>query len=353
MLLKILHVIASTGVGGAEKHLLDLCLQQRELGLEVSVALPAEGALSQALETHGIKYSLIRSGGRLHPLALWSLRQVIRRMQPDLVHAHMLKSAFMVAYADRQILCVATAHNIVKHLGPFRRCQHVICVSEMVRESLCQLGYPEAMATVVHNAVDTHAFNTSKREALRSQYGWQNQLVVLCVARLVPAKGQTYAIAALVKLIPKLPNINLVLVGEGDDRDKLLQQAHQSGVSEHLSLLGSRNDVPDLLAAADIYLQPSIKEGFCIAFLEAMATGLACIGTQTGAIPTMLDTGNNGILIPPGDTDAIDEAIVSVAEDAELRTRFAVAARITAQTQFSPQKQARDTVAVYQQALNQ
>lgn len=349
--MKILHVIASTGVGGAEKHLLDLCLQQRELGLHVSVALPEEGALSRALHDHGIEYLLIRAGGRLHPLALWSLRQVIRRIQPDLIHAHMLKSASMVGYVERSIPFVATAHNIVKHLQPFRRCQHVICVSDMVRDSLCRLGYPAAMTTVVHNAVDTQAFNIDKRDAVRHQHGWQDQLIILCVARLVPAKGQTYAIDALVQLLPQLPNIRLVLVGEGGDREMLLQQALKSGVAEHLSLMGSRNDVADLLAATDIYLQPSIKEGFCIAFLEAMATGLACIGTRTGAIPTMLESGVNGILIPPGQSAAIVDAVMAIASDAERRTRYAQAARITAQTQFSPQKQARDTLAVYQRVL--
>ena len=351
--MKILHLIASTGVGGAEKHVLDLCLQQRELGLDVFVALPAEGALSQALQSHNIQYLLIRSGGRLHPLALWSVRQVIKQIQPDLVHAHMLKSAFMVGYAYRHMPCVATAHNMVKHLSPFRHCRHVICVSDMVRDSLCKLGYAEMMTTVVHNAVGTDGFSTVERDQLRSRYGWQNQLIVLCVARLVPAKGQTYAIAALAQLILAVPNIKLVLVGEGTDRGMLLQQAHQSGVAEHLSLLGSRTDVADLLAASDIYLQPSIKEGFCIAFLEAMATGLACIGTETGAIPSMLQSGVNGILIPPGETGAIVDAVLFIATDADLRSRYALAARITAQTQFSPAKQANDTVKVYRHVLNQ
>lgn len=350
--MKILHVIASTGVGGAEKHLLDLCLQQRDLGVRICVALPKEGALSHALHAHAIDYLLIQAGGRWHPLALWSLRQVIRRLQPDLIHAHMLKSASMVGSVERSIPCIATAHNIVKHLQPFRHCQHVICVSDMVRDSLCHLGYPAVKTTVVHNAVNTQAFNAGKRDEVRNRQGWQGQLIVLCVARLVPAKGQTYAIDALAQLLPQLPNIRLVLVGEGADREKLQRQADKRGVSGHLNLMGSRDDVADLLAATDIYLQPSIKEGFCIAFLEAMVTGLACIGTRTGAIPTMLESGVNGILIPPGESGAIVDAIMSIATNADRRARYAQAARITAQTQFSPEKQARDTLNVYYRVLN-
>lgn len=352
--MKILHVMASTGIGGAEKHLLDLCRQQRVAGLQVHVALPQmNGALSHALQSQGIEFTTIRKGGRFHPLALWSLHKVIQQVQPDLVHAHMLKSAAMVGHANRRIPCVATAHNMVKHTGPFRHCQHVICVSEMVQDSLCKLGYPRGKTIVVHNAVDTQAFSTARRDEIRQPLHWEAYLVVLCVARLVPAKGQTYAIEALQALIPQLPNIKLILVGEGPEREHLQQQALKSGVMDHLSLLGSRTDVADLLAAADIYLQPSIKEGFCIAFLEAMATGLACIGTQTGAIPTMLESGVNGILIPPASSAAIANAILSIAHDTDRRSAYAQAAKITAQSRFSPAKQVQDTLAVYQRVVKQ
>lgn len=349
--MKILHIIASTGVGGAEKHLLDLCRQQQAIGLEIAVALPAAGELGPALNKQGIVCHPFRAGGRWHPLALWSLRRLIRQVDPDLVHAHMLKSAAMVGRANRSVSCVATAHNIVKHLGPFRFCSHVICVSDMVRDSLRSLGYPESRTSVVYNAVDTHAFGTDERDRLRQQFGWRDDLVVLCVARLVPAKGQQYAIEAIAQLAARLPKLHLVLAGEGPDRDKLAQSAFRLGISGRVSFLGTRHDVPDLLAACDMYLQPSIKEGFCIAFLEAMATGLPCIGTKTGAIPTMLDSGTNGLLIPPGDAQAIADAVSSLSIDATRRTRFARLARETARIQFSPDKQAADTFGVYQCVL--
>ncbi len=350
-LLKILHLIASTGVGGAERHLLDLCQQQQAAGLQISVALPATGALGAALQEHGIAWNLIRAGGRWNPLALYSLRKLVRRIQPDLIHAHMLKSASMAGYADRSVPCVATAHNIAKHLAPFRHCRHVICVSDSVQESLCRLGYPQSRTTVVYNAVDTRDFSVDNREKLRQQLDWQNQLVVLVVARLVPAKGQQFAIEALAQWLPQLGNVRLVLAGAGPDREKLVQLADKLGVATHLSLLGERNDVPDLLAAADIYLQPSMKEGFCIAFLEAMATGLPCIGTRTGAIPNMIEPGVNGLLIEPGDVQAIADAVLSIATDADRRRDFSSAAIVTAQTRFSLKKQADDTQQVYRNAL--
>ncbi len=349
--LKVLHVIGSAGVGGAEKHVLDLCMQQKALGLDVHVALPADGALSIALAKHHIAYTFIRAGGRWHPLALWSLRRTIHHIQPDIIHAHMLKSATMVGRVNRKVPCVVTAHNIVKHLGPFRHCQHVICVSGMVRDSLLDLGYPAQKTSVIHNSVDSKIFGTDKREAVRSRMGWQDHLIVSCVARLVPAKGQTFAINALPDLVAAIPNIKLVLIGDGPDHAKCKKLADDLGVENHVMLMGSRADVGDLLAATDIYLQPSIKEGFCIAFLEAMATGLACVGTQTGAIPGMIRNSENGLLIPPADAGAIVDAVSKLAQDHAVRTGYAQAAKMTANTQFSAQKQVMDTLQVYQQNI--
>lgn len=348
--LKVLHVIGSAGIGGAEKHVLDLCLQQQTLELDVHVALPAVGALSAALARHNIAYTIIRAGGRWHPWALWSLQRAIRNVQPDVIHTHMLKSAAMVGRVNRQIPCVATAHNIVKHTGPFAHCQHVICVSEMVRDSLCQLGYPEQKCSVIHNAVETHTFSTDKRDAIRHKMGWQKVLVVSCVARLVPAKGQVYAIQALPELVKAIPNVKLVLIGDGEERNKLEQLANTLNVTQHVEMLGARADVIDLLAATDIYLQPSIKEGFCIAFLEAMATGLACIGTRTGAIPSMLNN-HNGILIPPENVPEIIRSVLQLAKNILLREQYGLAAKITAHTEFSSEQQAKDTLVVYQLIL--
>jgi glycosyltransferase involved in cell wall biosynthesis len=206
-------------------------------------------------------------------------------------------------------------------------------------------------AYLIHNAVETHAFSIAKRDAVRHQMGWQDALVVSCVARLVPAKGQIYAIQALPELVQAIPNLKLVLIGDGGERDKLAQLADTLNITQHIVMLGARTDVSDLLAATDIYLQPSIKEGFCIAFLEAMATGLVCIGTQTGAIPSMV-INDSGILIPSADVPAIISAVSRLAQDQPLRQQYAQAARATANMQFSPEKQARNTVAVYQSLVS-
>ena len=350
--MKVLHLIASTGTGGAEQHVLDLCRHQQQLGLIVVVALPAVGALTRALSDAGITWVRIAAGGRWNPLALWSLRQVIRRQRPDVVHAHMPKSAAMASRAVTEIPCVATAHNMVKHLAAFHTCSWVICVSNMVHTSLLRLGYPATRTSVIHNAIDLTKFGCVNRITVRQRMGWDDtQLIVLCVARLVPAKGQELAIIAFGPLAQRYPGMRLVFAGEGPDQVKLMHLTQENGVSDRVQWLGNRSDIAELMAGADVYLQPSIKEGFGIACLEAMASGLACIGTQTGAMPEMLDNGVNGVLLPAQDSIAIRQALESLASDAALRQRLALAAQTTAHARFSLTHQARATLLAYEQAI--
>lgn len=353
--MKILHLIASTGTGGAERHVLDLCRTQQALGLSVCVALPAgqglDHALNIALDEAGIPRINFRSGGRWNPFALWSLHQAVQHIRPDLIHAHMPKSIAMARLASPQAPCVGTAHNIVKQASPFYHCRRIICVSDMVQHSLLALGYPRDRTHVIHNAIDIERFLHIDHLSTRQRLGWEGHFVMLCVARLVPAKGQRYAIEALAALRPSYPKLRLAFAGSGADQAILHALAKRLGVAEQVLFLGNRDDVPDLLAAADLYLQPSIKEGFGIAFLEALASGLPCIGTPTGAMPEMIINGENGLIVKVADTQALSDAIHSLVSQPDLCQHLADAARRTAQTRFSLISQAHDTLQVYQQAL--
>lgn len=353
--LKILHLIASTGTGGAERHVLDLCRTQQQQGLSVSVALPAgRGVAPQlqiALNKNQIQHVNIRSGGRWNLLALWSLHQAIQRVKPDVIHAHMPKSIAMINRLHLGVPCVGTAHNIVKQISPFQACQQVICVSERVQHSLLMLGYPAEKTRVIHNAIDMTRFAHINREQARKNLVWEANIVVLCVARLVPAKGQCYAIEALAALSAMYPNLRLALAGTGADQNMLRALALRLGVVERVLFLGSRDDVPQLMAAADMYVQPSIKEGFGIALLEAMASGLPCIGTPTGAMPEMIAQGRSGLIIPAADAHALSQAMQSLLSQPDLCAQMSEAGRRVAQSQFSLVRQAQGTFAVYQQAV--
>ncbi len=349
--MKILHLIGSSGTGGAERHLIDLCRQQAAMGLDVAVALPTRGTLGRTLQSLGIDCFFIRPGGRWNLLALWSLRQAIRRAAPDLIHAHMVKSAIMAQRAGSGVPCVATAHNLVRRCGPFRGCRRVICVSAQVRDTLTACGYPPDHSLVVPNAIDFSLLSNRPRAAERERMGWAQQPVVLCVARLVPAKGHVFLLHAMAHVWQQFPAARLVLAGEGPERAALEQLAARLQATAQVDFLGNRDDVPQLLGAADVYVQPSIKEGFGIALLEAMASALPCIATPTGAMGEMIETGHTGLLVAPGDADELAQAILKLLADAPLRQQLAAHASETVRSRYSQARQGDATLAVYRQAM--
>ena len=329
--------------------MLDLCLSLRLAGVATEVAMPVKGELGNQLERHGIVCHEFGQGHRFSLPAVYRLRRIVRQVKPDVVHAHMPRSASMARWSKGHVTCVATAHNMVKHGGPFRHCERVICVSDMVCRSLNKHGYPPDRTTVIHNAVDIARFSGHDRERIREQMGWQDRIILLCVARLVPAKGQSLALAALARL--SRTDVHLVLAGAGPDEAMLQKQATAAGLGNQVRFVGNRQDIPQLLAASDIYLQPSLKEGFGIAFLEAMASGVPGIGTRTGAMPEMVHSGRNGLLVDAGDVDALAAAMQKLCDDPELRRQLGNQAARDARSRFSLQRQAQDTLTVYQQAL--
>lgn len=347
----VLHVVGSTGIGGAERHVLDLCRIQVAQGMVVRVAMPVVGELSTALDRLGIKYELFGLSWRWNPFTLGRLRHIIHRDPPQLIHAHMPRSAVMVGRTKGRTPCVVTAHNIVKSIRPFVGADFVICVSKQVNDSLLALGWPSERASIVHNAIVPLPPDIGSRDQVRAAMGWCDAVVILCVARLVPAKGQSYAIRALPEILSKEPAAQLVLVGSGSDDRMLYELASRLGVAQHVEFLGARHDVPQLLLAADIYLQPSIKEGFCIAFLEAMSVGLPCVGTRTGAIPDMLARGDTGILIEPEDVSGIVEGIGRLIANPESAIEYAENAKAFVIQAFSQDRQLLETLAVYRRVI--
>lgn len=349
--IRVMHVIGSTGIGGAERHVIDLCLIQRSQGLRVRVALPKPGELSDALTQVGIDWVVFGRGSRLNPFILWRLWRGIGLFQPDLIHAHMPRSIVMAAQVANGMPLIGTAHNIVKNMRPFLRCAQVICVSQQVRNSLTALGFNADRTVVIHNAIKPSELPMSTRAVTRKALGWDKDRILLCVARLVPAKGQIYAIRAMPRLLAAEPRMHLVLVGTGSDESALKKVVEEMGLGARVQFLGTRTDVPFLLNAADIYLQPSIKEGFCIAFLEAMSAGLPCIGTRTGAIPEMIENQNLGVLIEPADSAAIESAVLALVNSPDKAEKMGVCARTSAAQQFSQAKQGADTLGVYTRVI--
>lgn len=338
--MRVLHVVASAAIGGAERHVIDLAVMQREQGIEARVACPDGGALAAALRREGVPVHPWSAGGRRLPWTRWSLAAAIAAAHPDVLHAHMAKSAWLARRVAPRIAALATAHTLVRSQA-FAGYRRVLCVSAAVRASLLATGFPETAAVLVYNAIDLQRYRpASDKAALRRSLGWPaDDCVVMQVGRLEPVKGHRYALQALARLQAAACPVRLLIVGEGTERRELERYARAHALTAAVTFLGFRDDVPTLLQAADVCLMPSLKEGFGLAMVEAMACGVVPVAFAVGGIPESVTSGENGLLVGAGDVEAMAAAVQTLCWDEALRQRLAAAARQTVMRRYSRERQ--------------
>lgn len=306
--MKIALVMAGDEEGGLEKHVIDMANGLAQRGLTVSVvAHPRYGDRFDP----GVRFLPVDLAlGRRNPLGLWLLWRALRRSGTEVVHAHGSKAASMVGtlLPFLNVRSVATLHSRKKNVRMFRRFQRVIAVSKV---STLNLDHPGIV--VIHNGIAPLA--AQPQPAFDAWPGDGGLPRVLAVGRLVPVKG----FDVLIRVWKQIP-ARLAIAGDGPERDVLIQALARAGLEDRIALLGYRDDVPALLAAADLLVISSHYEGCPYTLVEALHAGVPVVSTSVGAMPEILPP---DVLCPPGDADALRETLQAALGDLEvLRMRF-------------------------------
>ena len=341
--------------GGAEKQVRTLARAFAAAGHTVEVVAPQlDAKLPTADAVDGLTltrlaYPHIKMVGALILCARYGLWMWKRRGDFDAVHINMAKNLAAVSGLLRPFLPSTVTVKISGAwefdgglLDPklrsrpaqrlynwcVRRVDNIQCVSEYTRQSLRDAGYPEASLLMIPNAVDLTRFAP---RASRKPDGAVN---VVYVGRIRPVKG----VSVLVDSWPKVAQVNtarLLIAGDGAERESLAQTARASGVGDSVEFLGEVTDVPGVLARADIYVQPSFQEGLPNAVLEAMAMGLPIVATRVSGNEDVVADGDNGLLVPPGDPDALAGALRTLVADPALAARMGRRSREIVEARFS------------------
>jgi glycosyltransferase involved in cell wall biosynthesis len=319
---KVVHLISSSGVYGAEKMVVGLCEALGQFGVDatlevfdnqhsrnVDVADFARGA--------GVPVTLLRCGGRFDPAAVRRLRADLAGV--DLLHTHGYKANLYGFLATRgsRVRIVATNHRF--DTGPhnrldgpvLRRVDAVYAVSDEARDSL-RSQYRIAHALTIPNGVDPRAF-----EAATPSLELTAPIVAM-VARLAPEKAPRDFLA----VAAALPEAQFAIVGDGPLRDELLTEA-----GPNVTFAGFRDDMPGVYASLDVLVQPSYREGMPMTILEAMASGVAVVATRVGAAADVIEQGRTGMLVDAGDVDGLIAAVRTLLDDPQGRAEMGAAAR--------------------------
>jgi len=342
--------------GGAEGVVLHLSRALQARGHSVVVAATAGRPFTKDLEQLDIDVRPMRLSGKLNVLAALALARVARAESADVLHAHLSTAGVLAGVAGRiaGIPTVATVHGMT-HPFYYRMVDHIVAVSEAVSQHLLRCGVTPRRITVVKNGVDASLFGQlPTREHARSMFGLPLQAqTVGSVGRLSEAKGHKYLLRAVALLRQRYPELRVMIVGGGEKLPCLLSEAEQLGIASHVMFAGYRKDVDVVLAALDLYVQPSLEEGLGLAVMEAMAARVPVVGTRVGGIPELIEDGRTGLLVPARDPALLADAIARLLTDARLRARLADAARAHVRMHHTWPRAAEQVELVYQSLLEQ
>jgi|GEM_PF-635080 len=383
----VVHLIEALGPGGAERLLYTNLkhFDAERIRSTVVTVYPHATHWLEPITALGVPVVPLNcSNVREIPKGVRRLRAWLLANQPDLIHSHLWAANIIGRVAGRLTgtPVISSVHNpdheaeawadgadvgltkrrIVRaldrwtaHLGSDR----LIAVSEYVRQSANRhLRVSLDSIELVYNPIDIdhlQAAPAKSRAAVLRECGLpSDSFMLLNVARVSPQKGLLYALRALPSILERYPSAHLVSVGATTDPawlEQLEREAKSLGVTEHFHVLGGRRDVIDFLRACDVFIFPSLYEGLGIALIEAMAAGCACVASSAGPIPEVVSDEKDGILVPPGNPEAIAAAVCRLLDDESLRVRLGTAAGKSALSRFQPQKSADALTRIYQSVL--
>jgi glycosyltransferase involved in cell wall biosynthesis len=296
---------------------------------------------------------------------LQRIRDLVTRVQPDVVHAHGYKADIYVYLALRRLSVplVSTCHTwydndpVVTLYGAadrliLRKYTNVVAVSEEVRQRLLKAGVLDQKIRLIRNGIDVTSYEEAT-PCLPSELNSPDSLIVGLVGRLSTEKGVDLFLRAAAIVLRKFPTAKFTVVGEGPDSASLKALIHELGIEANAFLLGRRENMPGIYASFDLMVSASRQEGLPMAILEGMASGLPLIATSVGQVPDVVVDGQSGVLVPPKDIDALAAAIISLLEDPSRRRLLGVAARKRIKENFSADRMAADYMSLYKNAASQ
>jgi len=297
--------------------------------------------------------------------AAWKLSRVLRQYAPDVVHAHDPHAVAMAGTALSfgalaPVPPLVASRRVDFHLSgnsfsrwKYRQVARFIAASGAIRDILVEDGIPAAQVTIVHDGIDVGRVQRLPALDLHVEFWLPRGVPVLVnVGALVGHKGQKHLLEAMPLVMREVPDVHLVILGEGELRTPLERQVKELHLERAVRMPGFREEVLSLMKSADLFVMSSVTEGLGSAVLDAMAMGLAVVGTSAGGIPEAVVHGETGLLVPPADAGLLAQSIVRLLKDPEERRRYGAAGRLRVAKHFGVDRLVDGTLAVYRETLD-
>ena len=369
--MKILHLISSSGLLGAERVLLELAEHSRRAGLKVSIGVFENNQnpnldLAQYARAMDFDVQIFPCNGRWDNHTVQTIEDYMVNNGIQVLHSHNYKSNFYAwkSLSNNNVKWVVTNHGrrsspkltLYNFLDGFvvRHADRVVAVSRKIARKMRFAGIAQGKILLIENGIDLERFtNNAPPEAIKESLGIEKDaLVVGTIGALTKEKGHQYLLRAVLKVIRIYPQAIFLLVGDGIERPSLEKTVSSLGIKDSVIFAGMRKDVPKILSIFDVFVLPSLNEGLPMALLEAQGAQIPVIASYVGAIPDVLQDGVTGVLIPPKDPQAIAEAIIMILSDKQLASRIAKKGFERVRDNFSAERMARKYLSLYYELLS-
>jgi glycosyltransferase involved in cell wall biosynthesis len=360
--LHMLHIETGRYLYGGGLQVIWLLQGLSKLGYRNSLVCARGSAIGQKATSYATVHQ-IPMQGEMDPRLLFSLLRIIRKERPNLIHVHSRRGADLwgglAAKLTRTAAIVTRRVDnpeppVLAHLkyGMFAR---IITISEAILRVLAAEGIPKDKLICVPSAVDPRPFqHPCEKEWFRKEFKLDAPTRAIgVIAQLISRKGHRDIIDAAPKVLNACPQVRFLFFGQGPLRAHLEQLSTKRGLAGKITFAGFRNDLERILPCLSAVVHPATMEGLGVSLLQAAAAGVPIIATNRGGIPEIVQHGQNGYLLEPGDVNSITDAVVSLLKNQEMAAQFGRSGRKRVEARFSVASMVEGNVSVYHQALGQ
>jgi glycosyltransferase involved in cell wall biosynthesis len=377
--IRVARVITRMNIGGPAHHVTILSTRlgpEFETRLFVGVSADSEGSLAESAKRAGAELVLIprlrRKPALLDDLrVLWRLHREFRKWRPDLVATHTAKAGLLgrvAAVTARVPVRVHTFHGHVLHgyFGSFGSTlvrvteralaaltTQLIAISPEIGADLSEAGIGRGKTAMIPLGLDLEALARPGRRRLRDDLGaGEKAPLVGLVGRLVPIKAPGLFLEAAQAVLKTVPDAIFVLVGDGELRAPLERQANEQRLRERVRFTGWRSDLAEVYGALDLVVCCSLNEGTPVSVIEASAAGKPVVGTRVGGMPSVIQDGVTGLLVPPADPAALAEAMARILTDPDLARNMGRAGSAFSRERFGSERMLTQVKDLYRSLLS-
>ncbi len=373
----VVHIATGgNAVGGVAQHVCGLAPKLEARGFKVILVFLGEGATPEEARKQHLRVETVPKRRRADPFTLLQLSRLLKRLSPQLVHTHNLTSNFYGRIAARRAQVphlITTVHGFMGDLLQYdksgslgnrflfwhtrftnKSIDKLVAVSERIKDWLLSTGLPPDRISVIRCGLDLRNIKSCReaRRTARAQLGLTEEAWVIGnVARMDPVKNQVLLVEACLPLLRKDHNVKLAIIGEGPERSAIEVKVRAAQIEEQVLLPGLISNARCLMPAFDVLAISSRMEGIPLAMLEAMAASVPVVAAEVGSVSEVIEESVSGLLVPPGNSQLLTQAITKLYTDKLLSQRLGAAGRKAIEEKYDVEVTADLMAEVYREVL--